>query len=443
MRILLTANASYVPPRGGATRSNLIWLQLLAAAGHNCRIVAASLANDPLGKRAQMEHEQIHAIPLTVDAQEGFEIVELGKIRVYSAADPSRRGRLLRQQIREFEPDWVLVSSEDVGQLLLREAYTSAPGRVVYLAHTPQLFPFGPASWHTDPQGTELVRNSAAIVAIGHYTAQYIEQHIGRRPVVIHPPIYGEGPFENYGTFDRGLITMINPCAVKGISIFLAMAEQCPDYQFAVVPGWGTTSGDRSAMQRLPNVVTLPNVKHIKQVLRLSRVLLMPSLWYEGFGLTVMEAMLHGVPVLASDSGGLIEAKMGTRFVLSVKQIERYEAVFDEHGLPKPVIPEQDIGPWIAALRQLLSDRDLYEEESRTSQERASRFVTSIRPEAMEEFLRTLKLADGKPAHLHDKLVERPFSAAGKALESLSDEKRALLLQRLRRKASGKVGASS
>ena len=33
MRILLTANASYVPPRGGATRSNLIWLDHLAAPG--------------------------------------------------------------------------------------------------------------------------------------------------------------------------------------------------------------------------------------------------------------------------------------------------------------------------------------------------------------------------------------------------------------------------
>ena len=44
MRILLTANASYVPPRGGATRSNLVWLEILAAAGHACRVVAPALA---------------------------------------------------------------------------------------------------------------------------------------------------------------------------------------------------------------------------------------------------------------------------------------------------------------------------------------------------------------------------------------------------------------
>ena len=39
----------------------------------------------------------------------------------------------------------------------------------------------------------------------------------------------------------------------------------------------------------------------------------MPSLWFEGFGLIAMEAMLRGLPVIASDSGGLEEAKAGNR----------------------------------------------------------------------------------------------------------------------------------
>ena len=31
MRILLTSSASHVPPRGGSTRSNLAWIEALAA----------------------------------------------------------------------------------------------------------------------------------------------------------------------------------------------------------------------------------------------------------------------------------------------------------------------------------------------------------------------------------------------------------------------------
>jgi len=80
-------------------------------------------------------------------------------------------------------------------------------------------------------------------------------------------------------------------------------------------------------------------------VLEQTRILLAPSLWYEGFGLSAMEAMLRGVPVLASDSGGLQEAKAGTQFVLPVRPIERYEPVFDERGMPKAVVAEQDLAP--------------------------------------------------------------------------------------------------
>ena len=52
----------------------------------------------------------------------------------------------------------------------------------------------------------------------------------------------------------RGLVTMINPCAVKGISIFLEAAARLPRYEFGVLPGWGTTAADRRALERLPNI---------------------------------------------------------------------------------------------------------------------------------------------------------------------------------------------
>jgi glycosyltransferase involved in cell wall biosynthesis len=406
MRILLTANASYVPPRGGATRSNLLWLEYMAEQGHACRIVAAALG-EGAAKRAQM-------------AQEGADCQVLAErgVQVYEVPEHSRLVSALRRQIREFQPDWVLVSSEDLGHALLREAHASAPGRVVYLAHTPQFFPFGPASWNPDPSATELVKSAAAIVAIGHHTAAYICRHTGREAVVIHPPIYGGGPFPNLSSFDTGLVTMVNPCAVKGISIFTALAGRLPAYGFGAITGWGTTAGDRAELAAHSNIAVLPNCRHIAEFLSRTRILLMPSLWYEGFGLTVMEAMLHGIPVIASDAGGLVEAKMGTPFVAHVPAIERYAPVFDEHSLPKPVIGPVDLRPWEDALRALLTDRVLYERVSAASREAALRFAGSLDAGRMPEFLQSLEPGEPVP--------ER------RSLANLSPEKRTLLLRMAR-----------
>jgi glycosyltransferase involved in cell wall biosynthesis len=397
MRLLLASTASYAPPRGGATRSNLVWLDALARAGHECRVVCGASAAG-----AEMRHHESIGI-LPVD-------------------DPARRVQVLRREIAEFQPDWVLVSSEDLGHGLLREAHHAAPGRVVYLAHTPQFFPFGPASWNPERRAAELAAQAAGIVAIGRHMAEYIERELGRAAAVIHPPIYGPGPFPSLGRFDGGLVTMLNPCAVKGLSIFLELAERLPALEFGAVPGWGTTAEDLTALARLPNVRVLPNARDIGELLAQTRILVMPSLWYEGFGLIAMEAMLRGIPVVASDSGGLKEAKRGTGYVIPVHTIERYHPMFDEHAMPKPVVPANDAAPWAAAVQELVGDRGAYESESRASREAAGAFVVGLDPGAMERYLGEL----------------RPFAATAPAehatVESLSPERRALLLRRLRQR---------
>ena len=214
---------------------------------------------------------------------------------------------------------------------------------------------------------------------------------------------------------------MINPCAVKGLSIFLETAARLPEIEFGVVPGWGTTSDDRRALERLPNVRFLPNARNIDDVLARTRVLLMPSLWYEGFGLIVMESMLRGIPVVASDSGGLVEAKHGTGYVIPVKTIERYEPVFDEHSMPRPVVRENDPAPWVAAVRELLTDRARTSANPQPRVPRRRRFVGTLDAADLERYLTSLtSRPDARPAPA--------------TIESLSPEKRALLLERLRKR---------
>ena len=436
MRILLAANASYVPPRGGSTRSNMVWLEYLAARGHDCRVVAPALAGDTPEKagrvRDDLAEQEIQVTSVKTDHKLGFEVLKKDGTTVYSVANPGRLREVLRAKILKYQPDWVLVSTEDLGQVLLSEAQQTAPGRVIYLAHTPQMFPFGPASLNPNPAGAQLVMKAAAIVAIGRHTADYIEEHLGRRPAVIHPPVYGPPPWERRDPEKDGLVTMINPSAVKGISIFLELARLFPRYSFGALRGWGTTAADLAALQALPNIKMLRKVKHIEAILRQTRILLMPALWYEGFGLVVMEAMLRGVPVLASNMGSLAEAKAGTNYVLPVRPVERYRTVFDENRMPVPVVPEQDAKPWAEALRELMEDSALYRRESDAAREAAVNFVRNVRPSDFEDLLLRLRPSVAGPP---PETISGEAQGDREALANLTPDRRALLLKKLRRQS--------
>ena len=144
-------------------------------------------------------------------------------------SDLSRRTAILSDHIHDFQPDWVLVSSEDLSHVLLREASNTAADRLVYLAHTPQWYPFGPASWHPDAQATRSFGKLQGWSPSVTPWRPISSSHCGARPTVIHPPMYGEPPYPRFGSFDDGYVLMVNPCVVKGISIFLALAERFPD----------------------------------------------------------------------------------------------------------------------------------------------------------------------------------------------------------------------
>jgi glycosyltransferase involved in cell wall biosynthesis len=384
MKILLASGASYAPPKGGSTRSNLVWLWALVAKGHECRVVC------------------------TAAGEFGETVVD--GIAIRRVSDLALHAERLTEEIRAYRPDWVLVSSEDVTQRLLRAAERGAPGRVVYLAHTPQFFPFGPESWNPDAEATRIVERAAGVVAIGQHMAAYIGKHSGAKAAVVHPPIYHQAIYGDAAVGAGGsLVLMINPCIVKGIEIFAEVAARLPELPFGALTGWGTTASDRALLARHKNIELIGSVRDIDEVLGRARMLLMPSIWYEGFGLIVMEAMLRGLPVVSSDSGGLMEAKAGTGYVIPVRPIERYEPVFDENHMPRPVRGAQDAEPWVAAVNRLASDDAAHHEEAERSRAAAQWFVGGLRVDALEEYLLSLKprLTDAQRALLLKRLARQ------------------------------------
>jgi amino acid adenylation domain-containing protein len=420
-----------VPAHGGANKANHVVLEGLAQLGHSCRLIARSTSAQGSSDR-QHFHKLLSERGLAFESTaDGVDVFTQAGVRYYAVTDVARMCGVVHEQVRSFEPDWVLVSSEDSGQILLEAALQAAPDRVVYLAHTPQMFPFGSDSFVPSEAGTALVRRAVGIIADGARTAALVERHTGIAPAVIHPPVYGQPPFPDYGAPDQGHVTLINPSAVKGLPIFAGLAARFPEVPFAALPGWSTTGADRQVLAGLPNVECWQPAADIDSVLRRTRVLLVPSLYQEGFGIVTVEAMLRGIPVLASDYGGLPDAKLGVDYTLPIRPIERYEARFDERGYPLAVVPEQDLEPWAAALRELLADPARYAQVSRESRAAAEAFVAGLGIAPFEAFLRGLSARAAAAGAAESPAQSGALDAR---LRALSPEQRALLAKRARQR---------
>jgi surfactin synthase thioesterase subunit/glycosyltransferase involved in cell wall biosynthesis len=425
MRILLAHNSLYFPSHGGGDKSNRLLMEALAARGRQVRVVARLVH---FGAAPQQQFlSELAARGVTAQVENGVVRFTLRGVDVrVLASDPHIRAYFSRQ-IETFDPDVIITSTDDPAQLLFEVAIQAKRARVVHLVRATVAAPFGPDASTPSPARTELLRRADAVVGVSEYVARYVREHGGMPAVHVPISLMEPGEYPDLGRFDSPYVVIVNPCAVKGIDIFIALAARMPSVQFAAVPTWGATAQDLAALRSYPNIAILPPVDDIEELLRQTRVLLVPSIWAEARSRVIGEAMLRGVPVIASDVGGIPEAKLGVPYVLPVNPIRRYMPALDENMVPVAERPPQDIAPWQAALERLITDPAHWKEIAAQSRAAALRYVANLSVEPFEALLEDL-VRSPKPSSARD--------APSPAPQALSDARRRLLAARLKQSAA-------
>ena len=141
--------------------------------------------------------------------------------------------------------------------------------------------------------------NSALAICNSNATKATVARWPGPK-LVIHPPTDPE----KFKTTPGDKVTLVNLSPAKGGDLFWRIARAAPEVEFmGVLGGYG-----EQIIYKAPNVTIVPNTPNMKEdVYSKTKLLIMPSS-AESWGMTAIEAMYSGIPVLAKPTPGLREA---------------------------------------------------------------------------------------------------------------------------------------
>ena len=398
MKILLAHNSLYFPSHGGGDKSNRLLMEALAARGHQVTAVARIESFGPtqeaafeaqLATRGITQHQRTN----------GAVLFHRNGVHVHTVTSSPNLRSYFAARIEELDPDVIITSTDDPAQLLYDAALKAARAHIMYLIRATIAVPFGPHSAFPSAPRTDALRQADGVVGVSESVAHYARLWAGLDAV--HVPISLLEPgiaFPDRGDFTNEFVTMVNPCAVKGVDIFVGLARALPDRKFAAVPTWGTSEEDWAKLRSLSNLTIIQPVDNIDLLLKQTRVMLVPSIWAEARSRIVVEAMAHGIPVMASKIGGLPEAKLGVPYLLPIHPITRYRTQMDANMVPIAEVPPQNLEPWVDALARLTSDRDHYNDISKASRAAALRYASNL---TCERFEKRLEQMVARPVRRH------------------------------------------
>jgi hypothetical protein len=198
---------------------------------------------------------------------------------------------------------------------------------------------------HNDTQYPSVVDSPIPVKVI--YNSEWCKKSLNYKwpSIVFPPPIDQWVKTENN---NREYITLINLNQNKGSKYFYSLAKRLPQYKFLGVKG----SYDAQNLQNYPNVTILPNTPDIREVYKMTRILLVPS-HYESWGMVAGEGLVNGIPIIYNPTPGLCENVGESGICINRNEIQR----------------------WVDEINRLMTDKMYYKKWSNKALKRAEDHV--------------------------------------------------------------------
>ena len=373
LRVLFLAHANHLHDAGEA-RTGRALVRLLVRAGIDVEVLCGSFLGfedeaDPAAWLSGRGYA-FEAATGAVDVPPHFRLVDGGvsvtllrcpTTRVHEPHQAERKAflRLLELAVGRARPGVILTHA---GCPAIREvlAFARARGIPTLLLPTDDPFRVPPGAAGAD-----------AALASTQFAADALREALALVTVLLPLPVEidrvrAEAPEPTYVTF-------VDPTTDGGVYPFARIANELgrrrPDIPLLVVEGRGTEANIASCgldLRTHGNLNVMAPTDEPRRYWGLTRIALFPSLGWEGQPETAVAALLNGLPVVASDRGGLPEVFGNAGVVLP---------------LPLRLTPAtcmlptaEEVAPWVDAIIRLWDDMDAQEGMRREARERVRRW---------------------------------------------------------------------
>ena len=191
------------------------------------------------------------------------------------------------------------------------------------------------------------------LITNSEFAARRYREMVGLASVAL-PPLFRRELY--IGPRDPRNVTFINPHPAKGCELAFKIAERCHNIPFRFIQSWAL--GDehlafvRAQLEKIRNVRFQRRTQNMRKVYSQAKIVLVPSQCEEAWGRVASEAQFNGIPVVATNIGGLPES-VGPGGIL--------------------IEPGSSVDIWVEAVRRLWNDSEFYKSKSNAALEYSKR----------------------------------------------------------------------